>query len=57
MAFLLLSSLAPQIRAQAVQPDETLPGFKPNDVIGGGPVDHVNVYSGDTGIVLPLGPV
>jgi hypothetical protein len=39
------------------QPVETLPGFKSNNVYHDfGSVDHVNVYSGDPGIVIPLGP-
>jgi RHS repeat-associated protein len=39
------------------QPDETLPGFKATNVYHDfGSVDHVNIFSGDTGVVIPLGP-
>ncbi|HUM01623.1 MAG TPA: hypothetical protein VL084_05015, partial [Thermoanaerobaculia bacterium] len=38
------------------QPDETLPGFKSQQVYQVGGVDHVNLFSGDVGIVIPLGP-
>ena len=40
----------------AQQPDETLPGFAPNSVVQAGTVDNVNLYSGDPGVVIPLGP-
>src|SRR5262249_20759086 len=38
------------------QPDETLPGFKPDNVYHAGGVDNVNVFSGDPNVVVPLGP-
>jgi RHS repeat-associated protein len=38
------------------QPDETLPGFKSRQVYQAGGLDHVNLFSGDVGIVIPLGP-
>jgi RHS repeat-associated protein len=39
------------------QPAETLPGFKPNNVLESHGIDNVNIFSGDPGIVVPLGPV
>jgi len=42
--------------AQYVQPDETLPGFRPQNVLEARGIDNVNPFSGDVGIVLPLGP-
>ncbi len=50
---------ASEVRAQETnygQPDETLPGFKANDVLLSGEYDNVSAFSGDTGIVIPLGP-
>src|ERR1700737_286282 len=38
------------------QPDETLPGFTSGSVFHSSGVDNVNVFSGDPGIVIPLGP-
>jgi RHS repeat-associated protein len=51
----LLSGLA--VGQAPPQPDETLPGFKPNSVFDSGSIDNVNLFSGDPGIVIPLGPV
>ena len=42
--------------ALAQQPAETLPGFKPNNVFESHGIDHVNLFNGDPGIVVPLGP-
>jgi RHS repeat-associated protein len=47
--------LAAALSAQ--QPDETLPGFKPNNIYDSTGIDNVNLFSGDPGIVIPLGPV
>ncbi len=44
------------LTAGTTQPDETLPGFKANQVHQSGGVDHVNLFNGDPGIVIPLGP-
>lgn len=38
------------------QPQETLPGFAPGNLLEGRGIDNVNVYSGDPGVVIPLGP-
>src|SRR5687767_7396288 len=38
------------------QPAETLPGFKPNNVMEGRGIDNVNLFSGDPGVVVPVGP-
>ncbi|HQR44457.1 MAG TPA: RHS repeat-associated core domain-containing protein [Thermoanaerobaculia bacterium] len=46
----------PPLAAGTDQPDETLPGFKAQHVYQAGGVDHVNLFSGDVGIVIPLGP-
>jgi hypothetical protein len=40
----------------ASQPPDTLPGFKPNNVLESRGIDNVNPFSGDPGIVVPLGP-
>src|ERR1700730_10890898 len=42
--------------AQAAQPDETLPGFRPQNVLEARGIDNVTPFSGDVGIVLPLSP-
>ena len=47
---LLASSLSAQV------PKETLPSFKADQVFDGGDIDHVNVYSGDVQLTVPLGP-
>jgi RHS repeat-associated protein len=41
----------------ADQPNETLPGFKPQSTLEAHGIDNVNLFSGDPGIVIPLGPV
>lgn len=38
------------------QPDETLPGFNPNHIYESRGVDNISLYSGDSGVVIPLGP-
>lgn len=38
------------------QPDETLPGFKSEQVYDFGSVDSVNLYSGEAHVAIPLGP-
>jgi RHS repeat-associated protein len=40
----------------ADQPAETLPGFKPNNVLEVRGIDNVNLFNGDPGVVVPLGP-
>ena len=50
----LLSATAARLVAD--QPDITLPGFQPNQTIESHGIDNVNVFSGDSGIVIPLGP-
>jgi len=42
--------------AWAQQPDETLPGFSSKNLLEGHSVDNVNLFSGDPGLVIPLGP-
>ncbi len=42
--------------AQFPQPDETLPGFKATQLYSSFGTDNINVFSGDPGIVIPLGP-
>jgi RHS repeat-associated protein len=44
------------LRVAAQQPDETLPGFKPNNIYDSNGIDNVNLFSGDPGIVIPIGP-
>lgn len=58
IAFAMASPLLGQQQApDHDQPDETLPGFKATNVYHDfGSVDHVNIFSGDTGVVIPLGP-
>ncbi|MGA7992652.1 MAG: hypothetical protein WCC53_14530, partial [Thermoanaerobaculia bacterium] len=38
------------------QPDETLPGFKSQQVYDVGRVDDVNLFSGEVHVTVPLGP-
>lgn len=55
----LLSIAAGFLVAAAVgaqQPAETLPGFQPQSTLEARGIDNVNLYSGDPGIVIPLGP-
>ncbi|MGH9364535.1 MAG: RHS repeat domain-containing protein, partial [Thermoanaerobaculia bacterium] len=42
--------------ADSGQPAETLPGFKANNLFEAKGIDNVNLFSGDPGIVVPLGP-
>ncbi len=44
------------VAARADQPDETLPFFRPDGVYDTSGIDSVNLFSGDTGVVIPLGP-
>ncbi len=56
-AGLLLFWIAAGLGAQAPQqPAETLPGFKSENVLEARGIDNVNPFSGDPGVVLPLGP-
>jgi hypothetical protein len=52
--FLLFLSLALNVRAD--QPSETLPFFRPDGVFDSRGIDNINIFSGDTGVVIPLGP-
>jgi RHS repeat-associated protein len=57
LAVLLFSTATASVVAQGVpQPDETLPGFKATQLYSTFGSDHINVFSGDPGIVIPLGP-
>jgi RHS repeat-associated protein len=47
--------VAAAVKAQS-QPNETLPGFKAENVLEARGIDNVNPFSGDPGVVLPLGP-
>ncbi len=51
-----LLPLGDQLWAQTPQADETLPGFKANTAFEIGSVDNVNLFTGDPGVVIPLGP-
>lgn len=42
-------------RATADQPNETLPGFRPENVFESHGTDNVNLFNGDPGVVIPLG--
>lgn len=53
---LLLAVFAAPLPAWSQVPAETLPSFKANQVFDGGDIDHVNVYSGDVQLTIPLGP-
>lgn len=53
-AFVLVSCSLGILTGQ--QPAETLPGFAPNSVLESRGIDNVNLYSGDPGVVVPLGP-
>jgi hypothetical protein len=41
---------------RADQPAETLPGFTPNNVFETHGIDNVNLFNGDPGVVVPMGP-
>src|SRR5262249_10208758 len=51
-----LTAAAPVSAQDPDQPIETLPGFKANDVIQGGSWDNIQLYSGDVGGIVPIGP-
>src|SRR5262245_11110217 len=53
--FFLLFSVVARV-AHAAQPNENLPGFKSDNVLEAHGIDNVNLYSGDPGVVIPLGP-
>ena len=40
----------------ADQPAETLPGFHPENLLEAHGIDNVNLFNGDPGVVIPLGP-
>lgn len=52
----LLFASAPLQGQPYPQPDETLPGFKSNDILFSGTFDNISAFSGDTGGMVPLGP-
>ncbi len=39
-----------------IQPDETLPGFRAQNVLESRGLDNISPFNGDLGIVMPLGP-
>ncbi len=53
---ILLSTLLIASGLCAQVPQEVLPSFKADQVFDSGQVDHVNVYSGDVQLTIPLGP-
>src|SRR5215813_11292164 len=53
---LIFAALAITTSLHADQPNETLPGFKTDNVLEAHGIDNVNLYSGDPGVVIPLGP-
>lgn len=53
---LLLLSLSPLRADFTNQPEETLPGFKSQEVYDFHGIDNVNLYSGDLHLAIPLGP-
>lgn len=56
---LAIATLAGALRtaAQDIElPDDTLPGFRPNQIYHSSGIDNVSLYSGDPGVVIPLGP-
>jgi RHS repeat-associated protein len=54
--FLGMSVLALSFGLRADQPAETLPGVTPNNVFEAHGIDNVNLFNGDPGVVIPLGP-
>lgn len=54
--FASVFSLAVVVVGLAQQPDETLPIFRPGMVFDSRGVDSVNVFNGDIGVAIPLGP-
>jgi RHS repeat-associated protein len=54
---LIILGFASVVSAQTLQqPAETLPGFKAENVLEARGIDNVNPFSGDPGVVLPIGP-
>ncbi len=53
-AVIFLFALAAPLEAQ--QPTETLPGFRPSNLLEARGIDNVNLFNGDPGVVIPLGP-
>lgn len=56
LVLLGLLPLAASAPSFAQTPDELLPGFKANQVYSSSGIDNVNAFSGDSGIVSPIGP-
>ena len=52
----LLISTVFAVQLLGDQPDETLPFFRPDSIFDAHGIDNVNVFSGDPGVVIPLGP-
>jgi RHS repeat-associated protein len=46
----------PETDSSDGQPDETLPGFRPQGVYESTGIDNVSPFTGDPGVVIPLGP-
>ena len=55
-AAFVFALIAGRAHAQVPQPDETLPGFKATQLYSSFGTDNINVFSGDPGIVIPIGP-
>lgn len=53
---LILLGLWAAAPAVAQQPDETLPGFNPATAYETHQIDNINLFSGDPGVSIPLGP-
>lgn len=52
LAFITLGAAA---QTPVEQPEEVLPGFKPDQVYSTSGIDNVNTFNGDPSIVVPLG--
>jgi len=55
-ALMKLGLLAVWTAGIAQQPNETLPGFRMGNVFDAHGIDNINLFSGDPGVVIPLGP-
>src|SRR6476661_5384782 len=55
-AMLIVSVGLPPAAALAQQPPETLPFFQTDQAFDSHGIDNVNLFNGDTGITIPLGP-
>jgi RHS repeat-associated protein len=53
---LILATLLVAGLAGAQQPTETLPGFRSAATYDSAQIDNVDLYGGDVGVVVPLGP-